>query len=80
KILHRILLSGTLYPGDDPNNADLLACDHFFLYCMTEHEYVIMDSRCWLDPEITVPLALSANPCFELDRWYWCHLGLQWGF
>jgi hypothetical protein len=42
----RILLSGTLYPGDDPDNADLLSCDRFFLYRVSSTEYTIMDSGC----------------------------------
>ncbi|KAG1756928.1 hypothetical protein EDD22DRAFT_850364 [Suillus occidentalis] len=40
----RILLSGTLYPGDDPTNADLLSCDRFFLYRVSSTEYTIMDA------------------------------------
>ncbi|KIK33281.1 hypothetical protein CY34DRAFT_99874, partial [Suillus luteus UH-Slu-Lm8-n1] len=75
----RVLLSGTLYPGDDPNNADLLSCDRFFLYRVSSTEYTIMDAGCRLDPEITVPIALLTNPCFEIDRWYWRHLGLRRG-
>ncbi|KAG1760704.1 hypothetical protein EDD22DRAFT_753212, partial [Suillus occidentalis] len=75
----RILLSGTLYPGDDPTNADLLSCDRFFLYRVSSTEYTIMDAGCRLDPEITVPIALLTNPCFEIDRWYWRHLGLRRG-
>ncbi|KAG1751521.1 uncharacterized protein EDB91DRAFT_1045321 [Suillus paluster] len=74
-----IKLSGILYPGDAPDDVGLLATDRFYLYQVSENEYVIMDSGCRLDPELTIPIASLMNPLFELDHWYWHHLGLRRG-
>ncbi|KAG1868351.1 hypothetical protein DFJ58DRAFT_625789, partial [Suillus subalutaceus] len=76
----RILLSGILYPGDAPDDANLLALDRFYLYRVSETEYVVMDAGYRLDPELTIPIALLTNPCFEIDHWYWRQIGLRKGF
>ncbi|KAG2113955.1 uncharacterized protein F5147DRAFT_551199, partial [Suillus discolor] len=75
-----MLLSGIQYPGDRTDCPDSLAADRFHLYRVSATEYVIMDSCCRLDPELTIPIVLLTNPCFEVDRWYWCYVGLHRGF
>ncbi|KAG2113948.1 uncharacterized protein F5147DRAFT_571101 [Suillus discolor] len=75
-----ILLSGIHYPGDLPDCPDSLAADRFYLYQVSEAEYVVMDKFCRLEPELTVPVTLLMNPCFEIDRWYWRHMGLRRGY
>ncbi|KAG1800245.1 uncharacterized protein HD556DRAFT_1230240 [Suillus plorans] len=72
----RMLLSGIQYPGDKTDCPDSLAVDRFHLYRVSATEYVMMDSCCRLDPELTVPIALLTNPCFEVDHWYWHHIRL----
>ncbi|KAG1870336.1 hypothetical protein C8R48DRAFT_597107, partial [Suillus tomentosus] len=76
----RFMLSGVQYPGDAIDCPDTLDADRFYLYQVSETDYVIMDKLCRLEPELTVPIALLTNPCFEIDRWYWRHMGLRRGF
>jgi hypothetical protein len=75
----RRLLSGIVYPGDNPEDPKVLEPGRFFLYQVSDEEHVIWDSACYLEPDLTIASVLLLNPLFTIDGWYWRHRGIARG-